>query len=240
MFHFPRRFYMRVLMLILWGLIVGICPAVQTADVATTDRVAQALDILGRLEAKYKETQTFIGEFRQLKKSELFLEEIRSNGLFWYQKPGKFRCEYLPPNAQVNLVLSDVTYIYTPEIKQVEIYHFNPAESPVKKLNQMLLGFGVSVEDVLEVYDVRTLKREETKKCFALLFKPRKKDDSLQFDAIKLWVTRKTLIPKRLVFLESGGDRTEITITKVKFNKRIKPSIFKPDFPRDAEVIEQN
>jgi len=210
----------------------------------TTDTAIRGKELLTLLETRYKETQTYQGEFDQVKKSEVFLEEVRSKGKFWYQRTGRFRCEYLPPNAQVNLILDNMAYMYIPEIKQVEVYHFKSSDSAVKKLNQMLLGFGASVKDVLEVYDVRWLQEEETPEAFALIFKPihqsTTEEENFQFEAIKIWVKKDALLPSRLVFIETGGDRTEVTLTNVEFNKKIKDSVFKPDFPKDAEVIEQN
>jgi len=220
----------------------GVCSFADNSvlESPTTDTAAQGIEILKLLEDKYKETNTFLGEFSQQKVSKLFLEEIRSRGRFWYEKPGRFRCEYLPPNEQVNLILDDVAYVYIPEIKQVEVYRFKAQDSPVKKLNQMLLGFGTAVKDVLEVYDVHSVPREEIESYFVLLFQLRKKEEGLNFESIKIWLDKKNLQPLRLVFLEPGGDETEINIKKLDFNKRIKESVFKPDFPSDAEVIEQN
>jgi outer membrane lipoprotein-sorting protein len=229
-------------------LLLWFCPrgaAGESGNVPTTDTASQGVELIRRLEAKYMKTMTFYGEFNQTKVSKLFLEEIRSKGKFWYQKPGKFRCEYLPPNAQVNLLLDDVAYVYIPDIKQVEVYHFKTEDSPVKKLNQMLLGFGVSVKDVLEVYDVHSLPREDTEDSFSLLFKLKKKEEGINFESINLSVRKKDLLPLKLVFIEPGagnteGDKTEILLKSVKFNEKIDESFFKPDFPKDAEVIEQN
>lgn len=209
------------------------------AETGTTDTVALGVNWLKKLEDKHQETRTFTGEFDQLMKSELFLEEIESEGKFWYEKPGRFRCEYEPPNEQVNLVVDDLAYVYIPEIKQVEIYHFDRGESGVKRINRMLLGFGISVEEVLDVYEVRFVPEEETENTVSLYFKPRKEGQGVDFKAAKLWVDKKSLLPQKLVFLQEGGDKTIITLKDIKFNKKIKQSLFKPDFPRDAEVIEQ-
>lgn len=209
-------------------------------DSPSTDTEARGVEILKMLEEKYQETKTIYGEFKQLKVSEWFLEEIHSEGKFWYEKPGRFRCEYLPPNEQVNLVLDDMAYVYIPDIKQVEIYHFKTGAGPVRKLNQMLLGFGVSVKDVLDVYNVNWLPEEQTEDTLALVFRPKSREEGLSFKAIKMWISRSALLPQRLVFLEDTGDRTEIDILEVEFNKKIKDSVFEPDFPDDAEVIEQN
>jgi outer membrane lipoprotein-sorting protein len=234
-------FIMLVLMLMAGGRTIA--SGVTAENTPTTDTAVRGRELLTLLETRYKETQTYQGEFDQVKKSEVFLEEVRSKGKFWYQRTGRFRCEYLPPNAQVNLILDNMAYMYIPEIKQVEIYHFKSSDSPVKKLNHMLLGFGASVKDVLEVYDVRWLQEEETPEAFALIFKPIHQsttEEEFQFEAIKIWVKKDALLPSRLVFIETGGDRTEVTLTNVEFNKKIKDSVFKPDFPKDAEVIEQN
>ncbi len=196
--------------------------AVDSGSASTTDTASQGLELLKRLETKYMKTMTFYGEFNQTKISKLFLEEIKSKGKFWYQKPGKFRCEYVPPNAQVNLILDDVAYVYIPDIKQVEVYHFEARDSPVKKLNQMLLGFGVSVKDVLDVYEVHSLPEEETEDSFSLFFKLKKKEEGSNFESIKLSVRKKDLLPMKLVFIEPGsggseGDRTEILLKPLSY-----------------------
>lgn len=243
LFHFIVRICKTLLIIsILCSGTLSIHALDDAAAAPTTDTAAQGLDLLEKLEAKYKETLTFYGEFRQKKISTLFLEEIDSNGQFWYQKPGRFRCEYLPPNQQVNLILDDKAYVYIPEIKQVEIYHFKPQDSPVKKLNQMLLGFGVSVKDVLDVYDVHTVPQEETAAKFVLQFLLKKKEEGLNFEKIIMWLDKENLQPLRLVFIEPQPtrDETQIDLKNLEFNKKIKPQVFKPDFPKDAEVIEQN
>lgn len=243
LFHIIWRIFKFFLMIsILFSGALRIHALDETAEAPTTDTAARGLALLQKLEAKYKETLTFYGEFQQKKISKLFLEEIDSNGQFWYQKPGRFRCEYLPPNQQVNLILDDVAYVYIPEIKQVEVYRFKPQDSPVKKLNQMLLGFGVSVKDVLDVYEVHTVPQEETAASFVLQFLLKKKEEGLNFDKIKIWVDKENLQPLRLIFIEPepNRDETQIDVKNLEFNKKIKPQVFKPDFPKDAEVIEQN
>ncbi len=230
------------LLILLLSAIAATCLSQETrsADLLSTDTALSAVAVLEKLEEKYRETRTFEGEFTQLKVSQLFLEEIKSRGSFWYEKPGRFRCEYDPPNVQVNLVLNDTAYIYIPDIKQVEIYRFHSDGSPVGKLNQMLLGFGVSVKDVQSVYNVTRIQDQETPGSWALLFRPVKPEEGLSFDAIRLWINRESLQPEKIIFDESGGDRTEILMQNIRFNRSIKDTLFKPEFPKDAEIIEQN
>ncbi|MCX7766609.1 MAG: outer membrane lipoprotein carrier protein LolA, partial [Candidatus Sumerlaeia bacterium] len=89
----------------------------------------EALTFLSKLETKYKQIEMISGEFKQLKRSTLFLEEISSQGRFYFKKPGKFRCDYLPPNESVNIIVDNTAWIYVPEIKQVEKYYLGKSSS---------------------------------------------------------------------------------------------------------------
>ena len=112
MIRFVRFLLLAITILVLLGMISPAGFASPSSEaLPTTDTVARGIGVLRLLENKYRETKTFFGEFNQLKVSELFLEEIRSKGRFWYEKPGRFRCEYLPPDAQVNLIVDDKAYV---------------------------------------------------------------------------------------------------------------------------------
>ena len=87
-------------------------------DIKTTDTVDRGKALLYLMEGKYRQVKTFFGEFKQKKVSELLLYEVDSKGRFWYEKPGKFRCEYLAPYEQVNLLLDDVAYVYNYRLYQ--------------------------------------------------------------------------------------------------------------------------
>lgn len=212
----------------------------------TTETLIQqqnARAFLKIVEQKHAKIDTVWGEFEQRKESKLFLENIYSRGKFYFKKPGKFRCDYLPPNESQNLVISDTWYIYVPEIKQVEIYHFDKTESKIRKLNQMLLGFGVSVEDVEEVYDIHQTKEGEDSSLVRIDFIPKENEEDYSMDAITIKFDRKTLLPTELLISEEGGDRTEIFMKKGKIylNKKLDDSYFKPRFLEyeDVEIIEQ-
>jgi outer membrane lipoprotein carrier protein len=211
----------------------------QTPSSSTVAQDEQVVKILQRLEEKNREVKTIIGTFEQLKVSKLFLEEIHSRGTFYFEKPGKFRCDYFPPNESVNLIIGDTAWLYVPEIKQVDKYRFAEEGSKMQRLNQMLLGFGVSPADVLEVYRVTYNEPGKNARTFSLVFVPKKQEEKLNFTSITIWFDAERFLPQKIKMDDESGDETTITIEKIETNKKIDQSLFKPEFPEGVEIIEQ-
>lgn len=214
---------------------------VTKADIKKSSPKDEALEFLKKLEAKNKDVKTIEGKFSQVKNQKIFLEEIKSEGVFYFKKPGKFRCDYLAPNEMINYLIDNVAYMYVPENKQVDKYTFNSEGSQIKQLNQMLLGFGVSVNDIDKVFNYEidsslTDKKDER----ALVLVPKEKDKGVGISRVHLWFDSATLTPKKILSFEESGDETTITIKDIKVNKGIPDDKFIPKFPKDVDIIEQN
>ena len=196
----------------------------------------EAIRFLKMIEVRHGDVRTVVGRFEQLKRSKVFLEEIKSTARFYFKRPGKFRCDYFPPNESINLVVNGIAWLYVPEIKQVEKYRLAETGSKVDRLNQLLLGLGVSVKDILEVYDVRL--KEKSDKEIAIEFRLKEPEEGINFEAVTIWFDRKELLPRRIYIDELGDDETFITIKKLELNASVSDSLFKPLFPKDVEIIE--
>jgi outer membrane lipoprotein-sorting protein len=222
---------------LLCGMVILAC-AEDSATTATLENDPAAIALLKKLEEKNADIDTIIGQFDQVKQSSLFLEEIHSQGRFYFQKPEKFRCDYLPPNESENWIIGNTAWLYVPEIKQVEKYQFSTEASSVERLNRMLLGFGVSTADVLDVYHVGVVKEERSKGVTALRFIPLKKEPTIGFSQVTIWINEKQLLPEKIVIDEESGDQTVITMTQIRLNRKIPERTFQPVFPPDVEIIE--
>lgn len=228
--------------------VVGVCGLVfvltisgwanDSVTTAPLENDPAAVALLKKLEEKNADVDTIIGQFDQVQQSTLFLEEIQSKGRFYFQKPEKFRCDYLPPNESQNWIVGNTAWLYVPEIKQVEKYQFPSDVNSVERLNRMLLGFGVSTTDVLDVYNVTVLKEESSKGVTALQFTPLRKEPTVEFDKVTVWINEKQLLPEKIVIDEESGDQKVITITQIRLNRKIPDTIFQPVFPPDVEIIE--
>ncbi len=213
----------------------------ESSKVPESNTKEQSIQFLKKLQEKNKTITTIEGKFNQIKNQKLFLEEIKSEAVFYFKKPGKFRCDYLPPNEMINYLIDNTAYMYVPENKQVDKYIFNSEGSQIKQLNQMLLGFGVSVEDIEKVFDTdmdNTLADNE--KQTVIIFSSKEKDTSVNINRIHIWFDNETLKPIKVINYEDSGDETIIELKKIEYNVKISDDKFVPKFPKDVEIIEQN
>lgn len=211
-------------------------PAPSLADSVSSE----VRDILTALQKKHASLATVSGEFKQLLKSQQFLEEITSEGVFYYKKPDSFRADYHPPTESINYVLGNTAYIYTPEIKQVDVYKLQPDPNSVKNLHQLLLGFGLSVEELLKAYTVVKDEEKSDAKKIVLIFHERKYDENFPFEQISISLNRESLLPTNLVLTGKNEDITYIDVKKLELNPELRASLFEPKFPKDVEIVEQN
>lgn len=210
----------------------------ESSDTASKD---EAINLFKKLEEKHKTLKTVVGTFIQIKNQKIFLEEIKSEGIFYFKKPGKFRCDFLPPNEMINYLIDNTAYMYVPENKQVDKFTFNPEGSQIKQLNQMLLGFGVSLDDIDKVFNYETDNSlAENKNQTVIVLVPKEKDKSVGISRIHIWFEKDSLNPMKIINYEDSGDETTIILKDVKINKDISEDKFIPKFPKDVEIIEQN
>lgn len=227
------------------GTPVAIAPAespatVKTDDKATTTTDPRVLKVLDLIQSRYKDVKSLSGTFRQVKRSEVFLEETKSTGRFWHLRPNRFRCDYDPPYESVNIIVDNVAYLALPKIEQVEKFVFDDSEKTREHVNRLLLGFGIPNDELLRAYKVEYVEEAGDKKTVALRFLPRFEDES-GISAIMLWVDRKKGDPAQLLIVE-GDDETRITIQSLKMNPKLDAKIFEPrleDEWKDWEVIDR-
>lgn len=232
-----------------WGMalmglvIVGLAAAAGAASVPQQPKPAakpseRVLQILGGLSERYGNVQTATGEFRQVKTSKVFNENLESTGEFWYAKPDRFRCEYKDKKGNdemTNLIVNDILYVGLPRYKQLEIYPFGDPGSTKRHLDRILLGFGIATDQILENYDVTLL--EESKDHVLMRFIPRF-EDNFGLEAIILRLDQESMRPLSLEIHE-GEDVTVLTLRDFKVNPKIDKDRFEPRFPKNWEKIDK-
>lgn len=213
---------------------------------------AGTLALLRALETRHASVTTVRGEFDQLKVSEIFLEEIRSEGTFWFKKPDLFRCDYEPPDEMTNLIREDAIYVYVPELEQCEIYRFTSEQERDQQLHSMVLGFGFKTTELVEAYEIHSSEdpgalRDEliqggkTAADTGLLeLTPRPAlAETSPFTRLKLWIDKDQLLPEKVWFEDYNGDQTTLEIRTIELNPTLDPELFVPSFPRGTEYIDK-
>ncbi|MCX7019716.1 MAG: outer membrane lipoprotein carrier protein LolA [bacterium] len=214
----------------------------ELADKSASPRMKndpQAVELLQRIEQKYGAIKTFSGAFRQVRKDPAFDEKIESQGRFHIMKPSNFRAEYYSPNESVNLISGQYSYRYVKQLKQVERYKFK-GEDNVRDLNYMLLGFGVKTDDLLRVYYAQWLGESMGKGYQAVKLVPRDRQDA-NFKHLSIVITADDqLLPAQFSLEQLDGAlvTANLDLKSLEIGGSIDEKLFRPDFPRDAQVVD--
>ena len=80
-----------------------------------TNAFADATEDLKRF---FSETSSYTAEFEQVVVDETGAEIDRSGGMFWIERPGRFRWEYSRPSEQIIVGTGESIWIYDVELEQ--------------------------------------------------------------------------------------------------------------------------
>ncbi len=196
----------------------------------------EAIAFLRQLEEKNEGLTSLYGSFHQVRSNKMFLEEIESNGEFWYIKPDQFRCDYHEPSEARFYLVGDTGLYYTPELKQVERFQLQTGDSA--PINQMLVGFGLSVERILDVFTVHLPEEQPSdEKLLTVDFVSKDVSRTMDYTRIRITFNREALEP-RLLEMDEQEDSVTVRLKKIQPNAEIKEDLFKTDFPADVEIVE--
>ncbi|MBN1515554.1 outer membrane lipoprotein carrier protein LolA [Candidatus Sumerlaeota bacterium] len=210
-----------------------------------------ALDWLKKIEEKHQTIQRVVAEFDQVKMNSLFLEEIRSIGILRYIKPDRLMIVYNPPEkiseldrednpVLYNYLIGDVFWVYNPSIKQADKFYLKHEDDEQRRINEMLIGFGASVEQLKAHFRIAILPVAPDGAA-GIRFVPLPENEDRLFKSMELYISKKELRPLMFHFVDSqSDDETTVTIKNVLWNVEVDEKLFELDFPRDVEIIERN
>jgi len=198
-------------------------------DVTKTapEKENKAIEVLQKLEKEQEKINSLEVSFYQIRSSGLMLEDIFSEGIFYFKKPDQFRCDYLPPDESINLITGNTAYIYTKEINQVEKYDLT-SETDVKKLmSQILIGYGGSVEKLSRDFDIKSFQVDYGKDFIPIqsLSENTEVNKAIEGESLEYTKARENII-KAIESLRP--DKTKDTIERI--HLVVKSAVEKPVF----------
>jgi outer membrane lipoprotein-sorting protein len=192
------------------------------------------VEFLRRLEEKNAGLKSLHSKFLQVRSSSIFLEKIESRGEFWYQHPSLFRCDYYEPSELRYYLIKNTAYIYTPELNQVDEATMDSGDGAA--INQLLVGFGLDVDLILEVFDVNYAHQQPANDDrLAVDFVSKDLDRSLGYSSIRVEFDRESLDPK-LLEMEQEDETVTVRLESVVRDVEIDPVKFKAEFPPTVEI----
>lgn len=209
-------------------------PETKQGSVAPEKAGDPAIELLRKIEEKNEDLKTLHGTFDQVREVVMFSERTESSGEFWYTKPNLFRCDYFEPSAAQFYMVNNTGYFYSPENKQLDKFTMESGdEAPI---NEMLVGFGLKTEKILEYFSVQLAPQQpEDSDLMTIDFISNDKNRTLDFQKITITFDEEDLEPRRIV-MQEAEDLVEITLKKIKKNAEIPAKTYETDFGDDVTV----
>jgi outer membrane lipoprotein-sorting protein len=151
------------------------------------------------------------------------------------QNKPQIRIDFTKPESTV-LVTDGLARVYNPKIKQVQEYVIGRDKDPTEFL---LIGFGQSNEQIKRTYDTKLIGEEsvDNQKTTVIELRPKSPQGNAMFTVIRLWVDQKRWIPLQTKGTEAGGNYLMAKFTNIKLNGDIRDSAFRPNWPKDVQII---
>ena len=198
------------LMPVIWLLFFPITAMAETG----VEQMTRFLDQLQSMEAAFE--QSVLDQNQQ--------QAIRSQGIFYLQRPGKFRWDYSEPDKQQIVADGRQVWLYDPELEQVSVQSQSKA---LRGTPAMLLVSGDPVDNHFEVIDIGNSRG------FAWVeLIPR--DEESQFTRILLAFAENQL--RRMEMADKFGQLTRFQFYDIKQNPEFSDSFFVFNAPGDYDI----
>ena len=198
----------------------------------------QAERFLREVERNASSIVSLKGQFRQTRKSPLFIEDVVTTGQFYCKIPKRgpatFWCDMRvegngkgrPDIECVNRVVDSTSYLDLPETGQHAEHSWDANEDRIAHLNHLLLGFLAKAEEVTRHYDVELLEPPDAAHSRLRLEPYLKETTDVKF--LLLDFDNHTLYPTRVLVHGEEGNEAEILITGVEKNVPIDENRMRP------------
>jgi len=178
------------------------------------------------LQEKLNAMRTMSASFSQVVKAKK-REISQSKGTMALSRPGRFRWQTKSPMEQVIVADGHKLWIYDVDLEQVTVKKQAKGIGGTAAL--FLSGYN---ESVAEDFDV-TMHQKATRVAFNLVSKA----DKASFQRVTLVFDKAAL--KGITFYDQLGQRTEVTLRKIKTNVALPDTLFQFKAPKDVDVVEQ-
>ncbi|HKU41686.1 MAG TPA: outer membrane lipoprotein carrier protein LolA [Polyangiales bacterium] len=198
-----------------------------------------ARQIAATVQSFYDQTRDLSASFYQTYVNKVYDRTDRSSGKVTFKKPGRMRMDYAKPNGKIIVAGAGKITVYEPgdapdEPGQVLEQNFNETDLP------QAMAFLMGTSRLAEDFDFKLLDaaREGYPAGQVLELKPRKPNP--HFDRLLFYVeTAANLrgLVRRLVIVDSTGNRNRFDFSQFKFNSGTPDSTFTWKPPANARRV---
>jgi outer membrane lipoprotein carrier protein len=186
-------------------------------------------DTLNRVQSAYQGISSFSGRFTQ-EDQQADGKVLSAQGQVAYQKPGRMRWNYEPPNEQLVVTDGETVWLYDPLLDNVTI-------QPLEDVTQGTpLAFLLGVGNLTRDFSCRPLSRDVPRGGLAWLeLVPRKAIPTLDF--IQIGVSAESAALQSMRIVDTQGNVREVRLIGLRQGVTFAPGFFTFTVTDEMEVI---
>jgi chaperone LolA len=208
-------------------MILLFCSMASAIASSLNDTVDTSEELAAKVEEKYRSFKDLSMNFAKTLKSEIFENQKETKGKMYLKNPDKFRIE-----TKEETIVTDGKFLwtYSEENEQVIKSRLDRSKN-VFKPNQYLSNF--RKEYKAELTGEEKIDKTE---CYKLVLTPKEKDSFIT--KMIIWIDKKSLLVKKLEYLDSNDNQITLVFDHVKIDKGIEESKFVFKAPEGVEELD--
>jgi outer membrane lipoprotein carrier protein len=216
--------------------LIGILGFTLPETIVWAASVSAVEDLVGKVDARYAQTQDLQADFTQETILEGFTTGFTSSGRLYLKKPGLLRWDYLQPSEEQIYVDGDQVMMYVPEHQQVVkgvLTQMAASKGPLI----LLQGVGKLSQQftILEPADGSKDKGELP--SLTLIPKPAG-NEAPTIKKIVLKLFPDSYLIQTITLFEMSGNISRVMFDQIQVNKGISSRLLKFEVPPDVVVVE--
>lgn len=207
----------------IWSLVLGTWSLASAQDLE---------EVVAGLEGTYQEISGLRAEFKQASFNKSLNQTIAAEGTVSLKKPGKMRWDFKSPTPQQLVSDGKRFWIYTPELKQVQV-----AEAPsalTGPAGSFLMGLG-KIREEFHVRFLNPVAKADQDGLFVLDLTPKRPEPTVA--RLVLAVDPKEFLVRKATVYDSLGNSVTLRFTKISVNPGLADSLFVFKAPPGVAVI---
>ncbi|MDA0204654.1 MAG: outer membrane lipoprotein carrier protein LolA [Acidobacteria bacterium] len=202
----------------------------------TTLAAADLPTVLSKMNAAAAPYQGMTAKIRWIKYTKLVDDTDVESGDLWVKKDNKgqvqLRIAFTEPIRKQIRIEKTTVELFNEAINQIEEYDLKAKGNQLYE--GLLLGYGVSGDDLKERYDIEIVAEEpiDGQSSVKLDMTPKDAEDRAAGKSVQMWISTQTWQPIQQKALEHSGDYRLISYSGVKISAAIKASDLALDLSR--------
>lgn len=182
----------------------------------------QEKEIIAKINSAATGLKTMSCSFVQTKHMSLLNDKMVSKGSMYYKQPDKLRWEYTSPYQYLFILNGTKVYVGNKSRKDVIDTNTNKVFKEVARIMMST----VTGKALTNASDFNINVAADNNTVWRVTLVPKKKDMKQMFAKVVLDFTKSNLMISEINIFEKKGDRTNIKLNNVSYNKAVNETLF--------------